>query len=780
MTPSHSKAGGKRSDQCTLILTEGDSAKALAVAGLEIVGREKFGIFPLRGKLLNVRDASMKQLRDNAELKALLAILGLDFNSAYVGGAEGKLRYGKVLIMADQDHDGSHIKGLIINLFAHFWPHLLKDSGGAAIVEGGNADVAGSDSGGSFMGQFVTPIIKAKKKTETRSFSTIAEYAAWRDGLTDGQLRQWTIKYYKGLGTSTAAEAREYFKAFDKHVTWFAPAAAADADAIDKVFNRARAHDRRDWLLQMDVLQNQTDDADAARAAAGNAVHHHGGNDGGDRPCSPNGAGATVCSSAQVGFEQFVDEELVHFSRADNVRSIPNVIDGLKPSQRKVLYSCFKRNLTEEVKVAQFAGYISEHTAYHHGEASLHATIVNMAQDFVGSNNLPLLTASGQFGTRHHGGKDAASPRYIHTHLTAAARKVYREEDDCLLDYCEDDGQLVEPAVYVPVIPMLLVNGAQGIGTGWSTSIPRFNPLDLIDRLKSMLRGDGGGGGGAGAGHASLRPWVRGFDGLIAPAGDLRFSTTGVAVSSTARKFEITELPVGKWTHDYKAVLSKLLDQGRVQSFTEHHTSEQVHFKVNLPIRTPMPTTKQLGLESTLGLMNMHAFGTQGTIRKYGAAEEVLDEFVEVRGEMYVRRKAALEAQQQTKLAVLHNKSRFVREIATGELDLLQVPRSKAESVSLLHERGYAPGAADGVFTGSNERASDPGKVSATSYDYLLNMPIHSFTEERLAKLHGEVSRSERQLARLLRATAEQMWHSDLDDLEGVLLQDPLYSRNRF
>lgn len=428
---------------------------------------------------------------------------------------------------------------------------------------------------------------------------------------------------------------------------------------------------------------------------------------------------------------------------------------------------------------------------YHHGEASLHATVVNMAQDFVGSNNLPLLTASGQFGTRHHGGKDAASPRYIHTHLTAAARKVFREEDDCLLDYCEDDGQRVEPAVYVPVIPMLLVNGAQGIGTGWSTSIPRFNPLDLIDRLKSKLRGDSDGGG-----HGNLRPWIRGFSGTVAPAGELRFTTSGVATSTTARKFEITELPAGKWTHDCKAVLSRLLDQGKIQSFTEHHTSEKVHFKVNLPIRVAKPTTKQLGLESTVGLMNMHAFDSHGTIRKYGSAEEVVEEFVDVRGEMYIRRKAALEEQQQIKLAVLHNKSRFVHEIATGDLNLLQVPRSKVESVALLHERGYVPGAADKLLIDSKANGSsgvagsggDSGggggsrgasAVSASSYDYLLNMPIHSFTEERLSKLHGEVSRGERQLARLLRATAEQMWFSDLEDLEGVLMQDPLYSQNR-
>jgi DNA topoisomerase-2 len=142
-------------------------------------------VFPLRGKLLNVRDASMKQLKQNAELGALCAIMGLDFSKKYEKGvADGQLRYGKILIMADQDHDGSHIKGLIINLFAHFWPQLLKSEQA------------------EFIGQFATPIIKAKhKRAGTLSFASVQEYLHWRGGLEEGQLRSWSIKYYKGLGT---------------------------------------------------------------------------------------------------------------------------------------------------------------------------------------------------------------------------------------------------------------------------------------------------------------------------------------------------------------------------------------------------------------------------------------------------------------------------------------------------------------------------------------------------------------------------------------------------
>ena len=130
---------------------------------------------------------------------------------------------------------------------------------------------------------------------------------------------------------------------------------------------------------------------------------------------------------------EFITKELVLFSVADNVRSIPSVLDGLKPAQRKVLYACFKRNLKGDIKVAQLAGYVSEHAAYHHGEASLTSTMVGMAQNFTGSNNLNLLVPSGQFGTRANGGKDAASARYIFTRLSPATRRLFHPDDDALL-----------------------------------------------------------------------------------------------------------------------------------------------------------------------------------------------------------------------------------------------------------------------------------------------------------------------------------------------------------
>lgn len=133
-------AGTRHGKDCTLILTEGDSAKALAVAGLGVVGRDNFGVFPLRGKLLNVREANSEQIVKNEEIQNIKKIMGLQHKKDY--SDTSSLRYGRLMIMTDQDHDGSHIKGLLINFLDHFYPSLLK------IPE--------------FLVEFVTPIVRVR------------------------------------------------------------------------------------------------------------------------------------------------------------------------------------------------------------------------------------------------------------------------------------------------------------------------------------------------------------------------------------------------------------------------------------------------------------------------------------------------------------------------------------------------------------------------------------------------------------------------------------------
>ncbi|KAK9395643.1 DNA topoisomerase 2-beta-like [Crotalus adamanteus] len=391
-------AGGKHSLDCTLILTEGDSAKSLAVSGLGVIGRDRYGVFPLRGKILNVREASHKQIMENAEINNIIKIVGLQYKKSYEDPESLKtLRYGKIMIMTDQDQDGSHIKGLLINFIHHNWPSLLKHG---------------------FLEELITPIVKASKNKQELSFYSIPEFDEWKKHMENH--KAWKIKYYKGLGTSTAKEAKEYFADMERHRILFEYAGPEDDAAITLAFSKKKIEERKEWLTNfMEDRRQRRLHGLPEQFLYGTTTKH-------------------------LTYNDFINKELILFSNSDNERSIPS-LDGFKPGQRKVLYTCFKRNDKREVKVAQLAGSVAEMSAYHHGEQALMMTIVNLAQNFVGSNNVSLLQPVGQFGTRLHGGKDAASPRYIFTMLSPLARLLFPAVDDNLLKFLYDDNQRVEP-----------------------------------------------------------------------------------------------------------------------------------------------------------------------------------------------------------------------------------------------------------------------------------------------------------------------------------------------
>merc|ERR1719204_1095489 len=271
--------------------------------------------------------------------------------------------------------------------------------------------------------------------------------------------------------------------------------------------------------------------------------------------------GDSLGRNKRVSYKDFIDRELILFSSYDLKRSVPALFDGLKPGQRKILYCCFlKNNLSKEIRVAQLGGYVSEKSAYHHGETSLYMTIIGMAQNYVGSNNINLLCPNGMFGSRIRGGKDAASPRYIHTKLAPITRRLFIPSDDQILEYQDDDGYPVEPIHYAPIIPLVLVNGALGIGTGWSTAIPNFNPSDIMKNIRRKLVGDD---------WVSMRPFYRGFTGKIeeckSEEGRCRAykSRGNVEVINSYTDsdgnewstIQVTELPVGLWTEVFKKLL---------------------------------------------------------------------------------------------------------------------------------------------------------------------------------------------------------------------------------
>jgi len=721
-------AGGAKSKDCTLILTEGDSAKSLAVSGLSIVGRDYYGVFPLKGKPLNVREANHSIIMKNEEIQNICKILGLRHGVTYTDTKE--LRYGHLLIMADQDHDGSHIKGLLINFIHHFWPSLLKLPG--------------------FLQQFITPIVRVTKGKKSQSFFTIPEYEDWKEDQPNNA-KGWGIKYFKGLGTSTAKDAKEYFADLDTHRIDFENVVDMQAcDGIDMAFSKKRVQDRKDWLNAF---------------VPGTFINY---------------------GVSEMSYADFVNRELVLFSLADNQRSIPSVMDGFKPSQRKVLFACFKRKLKNELKVAQLSGYVSEHAAYHHGEMSLNGTIVGMAQDYVGANNINLLFPSGQFGTRLQGGKDSASVRYIFTRLEAITRTIFHPEDDQLLKYLDDDGQSIEPEHYSPVLPTVLVNGSEGIGTGWSTFVPNYNPLDIIEVLRLLLNGE--------ESIPEIHPWYRGFTGEIEAKGGKdqgSYTVRGAYNEIDENTIEITELPVRTWTISFKERLESMLpgaadskDAGLIKDFKENHTDRTVSFTVVFAdgvldkIKAlPGGIMKKLKLESNISTNNMMLFNSDGHIKKYNTAADIIAEYYGPRLELYGKRKDAMVAKLEAEHLKLSNQVRFILAVVDGEL----VVSKKAKTILMqeLQTLGYAPITSnapkatntDDDETEEGDSSDEEGGIPAKGYDYLLSMKLWSLTLERVADLREQLNNKEEALEALRLVSPEEMWLEDLDNVQNGLVE---------
>ena len=1157
-------SGTAQSKDCILILCEGLSAMSGIVSGLSADDRNTIGIYPLKGKLLNVRGEQIKKISENKEISDIKKILGLETGREYktIGDVHQHLRYGKIMIMTDQDLDGHHIKGLCINLFHSEWSSLVHISG--------------------FISFMNTPILRAKKGSQILVFYNEGEYEKWKQSM-GGNVDNWNIKYFKGLGTSTSAEFKEYFA--NKKIVDFVYNGQTSDDNIDKIFNKKRADDRKTWLENYE----KTAYLDT--------------------------------SNPQVKYEDFMNKELIHFSTYDCARSIPNMMDGLKISLRKILFSAFKRKLTSEIKVAQFSGYVSEHSAYHHGEASLNGAIVNMAQTFVGSNNINLLESNGQFGclspdtpilmwdgsikiakdiivgdkligddgcerivlrttsgvdemyeikdnngnslnvnsqhiltlyyknngmikwketsnqwllyyfdgktlieksvrvkndnninntsynisklsktqaydkilniknnlkndfsnlidikledylklsktnkkklfmvsninninwekkpvpldpyilgawlgdgdhlgsgfttiddeivkrfaiwadtincevthqknsgrndcyhygirrknsgkllsvgdkenssdicpgckdskrshpscnwvfekcnetvnygiasngmkrsdlnpfkeilkkhnlyknkhipidyiindritrmqllagfidtdgcikqndfapsieisqsdrlhgnmidqlnfiakslgfstsicytncenktskgfdtkmkvlrifgeniheiptlierkkinkknrlrhsmnytpfkitplgkdkfygwqidknerfllgnfivthnSRLHGGDDSASERYIFTQLNSLTRKIFPDVDDAVLNYINDDGLIVEPEFYAPIIPFTLINGISGIGTGFSSSIPAYNPKDVVQYLKSKLNKTEYVGG-------EFIPYYEGFRGTIRKIADNKYLVKGLYEKIGEDKIRITELPVGTWTMPYITFLEGLLDGGvdkagkkippSIKDFTSLCTEVSIDITVVFPkgrlaeLEQSVDATtgvndleKMMKLTTSLSTTNMHMFNHEFKLHKYATVGEIIDDFYGVRLDIYGKRKAALIKDMQKKLMKLSNRARYILETLEGVVDLR---RKNAQQVTeLMDSRKFDKLEGD--------------------YKYLIKMPMDSVTQENVQSILKEKEETEKELNILTATTLEKMWLSELDEFE--------------
>ena len=734
--------GGKHSTECTLILVEGLSAKTYAVQGIEVgafgkKGRDWFGVYALRGKVLNVRNAKPASIAKNAVVTDIIKAIGLRTDVDYKQDEPfNSLRYGKVMIITDADVDGIHIKGLLLNMFHVLAPSLI-------------------DRDESFITCMQTPIVRVYLGKTEKLFYDERNYQEYVEKYN----RQYpnkviNKKYYKGLGSSSTQDIMD---TFGQKMIDFVTDENCNSN-MNKVFNTSQSDNRKDWLEHYDCKNFSIE--------------------------WKNDKQETI----PLSMSNFLNTEMILFSLNDCKRSIPGMMDGFKESHRKTIYACFLKNLKytgKTLKVAQLAGYVAEKTAYHHGEQNLYDTITKMANEFPGSNNIPLLYRDGQFGSIMSGGKDAANARYIHTKLDALTRLLFREEDDVLLEKIVDDGEEVEPKFYVPILPTILINGCiTGIGTGWSCSVPCYNPLDLISAVKVWLDNDGevlikGEEGGEGEIQSTvsllpeIMPWYRGYKGVIEKTGDNRYTSWGNITTDKKNKI-VDELPVGMWTDNFKEYLDTLLEEKSIKKVKNYSTPKNVKFVITEENDGFICNKENLKLHKYIYTSNMVLFTDKGTIKKYQNVDEIINEFCKVRFEYYIKRKKYIVGQLENDIKFLGNKRRFLEDIMSGEIKLFneegkgksRKSRKTSELFIELEKKGYDK--LDKECKETKQDIDEDNENVSTGYNYLLRMQFSSITEEKISKLKNEIDSKIKTRDNISSTSEKKLWLNDIEEFESA------------
>ena len=595
---------------------------------------------------------------------------------------------------------GLHISGLLMNFFHTLYPSLLQRET-------------------PFIISMATPIVRVFNPKGDLLFYDENKFKEFQKTQT----KKFKSKYYKGLGTTKPEDVPDTFGA--KLVEYVNDDQVNEM--MDKVFHKKYSDTRKEWLENYDP----------------NPVF------------SLDDEGPIV----EMEITDFLNNEVIKFSHNDCKRSIPSLFDGMKESQRKILYAVKKRKLTynkQSLKVAQLGGYVAEHTNYHHGEQNLYDTIVKMAQEFPGSNNIPLLYRDGQFGTRLQGtsGKDAASPRYIFTKMESLTPLLFREEDDILLEYVVDDGDVVEPKFYVPILPMILINGATGIGTGWSCNIPSYNPKDVIECVKIWLDNDG---------EIILEdedvsmipditPWYRGFTGKIEKL-DNKYVSYGT-IEQEKGKCKVTELPVSMWTDKFKEMCEDWLVDKKIKAMKNNSSYNTIDFTITESEDGFNCNIDNLKLYTYIHVTNMVLFNENEQIKKY-TIETIINDFCKMRYKFYTKRKEYNINNLEKELKFLRNKARFIQEIIDNKLNIMNV--EETEVVKELEKRGYDK---------DTKVENDEEDSKSSGYEYLLRLQVRTFTANKVKQLKEDILSVEKKLEEAKNTTEKQMWLKDIEEFE--------------
>ncbi len=684
---------GKKAQECTLIICEGDSAKTYVISGIGALNQQDYiGVYPITGKLLNCRNATNTQKIKNTVITGIQQILNLEYGVDYNDEKNfSRLRYSKVMIVADADEDGKHITGLILNFFDALFPSLLKRP--------------------NFLYGMKTPIQGIKNiffysKEEAKCYMLA-------NGITNAKM-----DYYKGLGSlgdslvdSTFHKRLIRFVIDDNYLK-----------SMEKAFDKKFADIRKGWIAAYKPIEIVDEKFDFKNVNS---------------------------REENISITNYIDTEVITHAVANCERTLPHLLDGFKEVQRKIFYTLYtsatRKGRTKSnkfLKLVQIGGEINKKVIYHHGEGSLYESIVGMAQSFVGSNNISLLSEEkGQFGSRISGGEDYGQPRYLATKLNKIAFFIFREEDMPLYTNRQEDGIEIECQYFLPIIPFILVNGSSGIGTGWNTNIPSCNPLDLVDYIKEWLDTSDEKKGITEL-KTVIHPYFKKFNGKVLLLNG-KYYSKGLLEQVNEKTYKVTELPIGCWTENFKERLDDLKEKDIIKSYKNKCTKELVNFEIKFVNEVEIKQVKvYLKLKTLIKTSNMVMFDTDFTIKKFQKLEDIIRTYCTVRLDAYKRRKEYQLTQLKEALKYTNNKFRFISEIIEEKLIIKKLPKSEVEKK--LTERKY--------------------DKKENKYDYLLHMRIDSFTEEKLQDLKKAIEKTISEIDVLTNTDIKDIWKKELDE----------------
>lgn len=440
----------------------------------------------------------------------------------------------------------------------------------------------------------------------------------------------------------------------------------------------------------------------------------------------------------EKSISSFLSDEYKEFAMYSiEGRAIPSVIDGFKPTQRKIIHvanQVWKTGTEKKMKVFQLGGKVASDAFYHHGNQSLENAIITMGQKF--KNNAPLLEAIGQWGTLRS--PDAGAPRYIETKLSDNFRLLYKDFD--LLDYKEEDGEKIEPKFFLPIVPTILLNGVSGMGVGFASDILNRDVKDVVDACINLLQNKK---------NKQLIPKLNEFNGsyVLDPEKNKRWIIRGIFTRVNHSTIRITELPPSMTLRKYEEILDNLVENKIIASYDDNSKGNidiTIKFnRVDLEKYDDEKIIKVLKLEETVTEIYT-TLDENGKLKIFDSVDEILEYFVKFRLGYYLKRKEHTLSIMQHDLNILSNKGRFIKAILDEKIVINN--QTKDSIIQSIEEMGLT-------------------KIDG-SYDYLLRMPLYSLTIELYNKLKDDFKSKKTELETYKNIDHRDMYLNDLKDLK--------------